>query len=247
MDFNGKVALITGSSRGIGKSVAKDLASKGAFVIINYSSNEQAAQSVKDEIESKGGKCEIRGFDVSSYSQVNDEIDSIVKDHGELNFLVNNAGITRDTLLMRMKEEDWDDVINVNLKGVFNCTKAASKYMVKQKSGRIVNISSVVGEMGNPGQSNYSATKAGIIGFTKSVSRELASRNITVNSIAPGFIETDITSGLSDKVKEYYLGQIPLSRFGSPEDVSGVVSFLLSDAASYITGEVIRVNGGMYT
>ncbi len=247
MDFNGKVALITGSSRGIGKSVAKDLASKGAFVIINYSSNEQAAQSVKDEIESKGGKCEIRGFDVSSYSQVNDEIDSIVKDHGELNFLVNNAGITRDTLLMRMKEEDWDDVINVNLKGVFNCTKAASKYMVKQKSGRIVNISSVVGEMGNPGQSNYSATKAGIIGFTKSVSRELASRNITVNSVAPGFIETDITSGLSDKVKEHYLGQIPLSRFGSPEDVSGVVSFLLSDAASYITGEVIRVNGGMYT
>ncbi len=247
MDFNGKVALITGSSRGIGKSVAKDLASKGAFVIINYASNEQAAQSVKDEIESKGGKCEIRGFDVSSYSQVNDEIDSIVKDHGELNFLVNNAGITRDTLLMRMKEEDWDAVINVNLKGVFNCTKAASKYMVKQKSGRIVNISSVVGEMGNPGQSNYSATKAGIIGFTKSVSRELASRNITVNSIAPGFIETDITSGLSDKVKEYYLGQIPLSRFGSPEDVSGVVSFLLSDAASYITGEVIRVNGGMYT
>lgn len=247
MDFNGKVALITGSSRGIGKSVAKDLASKGAFVIINYSSNEQAAQSVKDEIESKGGKCEIRGFDVSSYSQVNDEIDSIVKDHGELNFLVNNAGITRDTLLMRMKEEDWDAVINVNLKGVFNCTKAASKYMVKQKSGRIVNISSVVGEMGNPGQSNYSATKAGIIGFTKSVSRELASRNITVNSIAPGFIETDITSGLSDKVKEHYLGQIPLSRFGSPEDVSGVVSFLLSDAASYITGEVIRVNGGMYT
>ena len=247
MDFNGKVALITGSSRGIGKAVAKDLASKGAFVIINYASNEQAAQSVKDEIESKGGKCEIRGFDVSSYSQVNDEIDSIVKDHGELNFLVNNAGITRDTLLMRMKEEDWDAVINVNLKGVFNCTKAASKYMVKQKSGRIVNISSVVGEMGNPGQSNYSATKAGIIGFTKSVSRELASRNITVNSIAPGFIETDITSGLSDKVKEYYLGQIPLSRFGSPEDVSGVVSFLLSDAASYITGEVIRVNGGMYT
>lgn len=247
MDFNGKVALITGSSRGIGKSIAKDLASKGAFVIINYASNEQAAQGVKDEIESKGGKCEIRGFDVSSYSQVNDEIDSIVKDHGELNFLVNNAGITRDTLLMRMKEEDWDAVINVNLKGVFNCTKAASKYMVKQKSGRIVNISSVVGEMGNPGQSNYSATKAGIIGFTKSVSRELASRNITVNSIAPGFIETDITSGLSDKVKEYYLGQIPLSRFGSPEDVSGVVSFLLSDAASYITGEVIRVNGGMYT
>lgn len=247
MNFNGKVALITGSSRGIGKSIAKDLASKGAFVIINYASNEQAAQSVKDEIESKDGKCEIRGFDVSSYSQVNDEIDSIVKDHGELNFLVNNAGITRDTLLMRMKEEDWDAVINVNLKGVFNCTKAASKYMVKQKSGRIVNISSVVGEMGNPGQSNYSATKAGIIGFTKSVSRELASRNITVNSIAPGFIETDITSGLSDKVKEYYLGQIPLSRFGSPEDVSGVVSFLLSDAASYITGEVIRVNGGMYT
>ncbi len=148
---------------------------------------------------------------------------------------------------MRMKEEDWDAVINVNLKGVFNCTKAASKYMVKQKSGRIVNISSVVGEMGNPGQSNYSATKAGIIGFTKSVSRELASRNITVNSIAPGFIETDITSGLSDKVKEYYLGQIPLSRFGIPEAVSGVVSFLLSDAASYITGEVISVNGGMYT
>ena len=247
MDFSGKIALITGSSRGIGRSVAKKLASKGAFVIVNYTSNAQAAQSVKDEIESQGGKCEIRGFDVSSHSEVIEQVDSIVKDHGELNYLVNNAGITRDTLLMRMKEEDWDAVISVNLKGVFNCTKAAAKYMVKQKSGRIVNISSVVGEMGNPGQSNYSATKAGIIGFTKSVSRELASRNITVNSITPGFIETDITGGLSDKIKEHYLGQIPLGRFGSPEDVSGVVSFLLSDAASYITGEVIRVNGGMYT
>lgn len=247
MDFKGKVALITGSSRGIGKSVATNLASKGAYVVINYTSNEQAAQNVKDEIESTGGRCEIRGFDVSSSAQVNEHIDSIINDHGELNFLVNNAGITRDGLLMRMKEEDWDAVINVNLKGVFNCTKAAAKYMIKQKSGRIVNISSVVGEMGNPGQSNYSATKAGIIGFTKSVSRELASRNITVNSITPGFIETDITSELSEKVKEYYLGQIPLGRFGSPEDVSGVVSFLLSDEASYITGEVIRVNGGMYT
>ncbi|HSG30279.1 MAG TPA: 3-oxoacyl-[acyl-carrier-protein] reductase [Thermodesulfobacteriota bacterium] len=247
MDFKGKVALITGSSRGIGKSVATNLASKGAYVVINYTSNEQAAQNVKDEIESTGGTCEIRGFDVSSSAQVNEHIDSIINDHGELNFLVNNAGITRDGLLMRMKEEDWDAVINVNLKGVFNCTKAAAKYMIKQKSGRIVNISSVVGEMGNPGQSNYSATKAGIIGFTKSVSRELASRNITVNSITPGFIETDITSELSEKVKEYYLGQIPLGRFGSPEDVSGVVSFLLSDEASYITGEVIRVNGGMYT
>ncbi|NIP39158.1 MAG: SDR family NAD(P)-dependent oxidoreductase, partial [Candidatus Dadabacteria bacterium] len=167
MDFKGKVALVTGSSRGIGKSVAKDLASKGAYVVINYSSSEQAAQVVKDEIEKNGGKCEIRGFDVATSAEVNEHIDSIINDHGELNFLVNNAGITRDTLLMRMKEEDWDAVINVNLKGVFNCTKAAAKYMIKQKSGRIVNISSVVGEMGNPGQSNYSATKAGIIGFTK--------------------------------------------------------------------------------
>lgn len=247
MDFSGKVALVTGSSRGIGKAVVEDLAGKGAFVVINYTSNEQAAQQVKDEIEAKGGKCEIRGFDVSSFSDVNEHIDSIVEAHGQIDYLVNNAGITRDTLLMRMKEEDWDAVINVNLKGVFNCTKAASKYMIKQKSGRIVNISSVVGEMGNPGQSNYAATKAGIIGFTKSVSRELASRNITVNSITPGFIDTDITSGLSDKIKEHYLGQIPLGRFGSPEDIAGVVSFLLSDAASYITGEVIRVNGGMYT
>jgi len=247
MDFSGKVALVTGSSRGIGKAVVEDLAGKGAFVVINYTSNEQAAQQVKDEIEAKGGKCEIRGFDVSSFSDVNDHVDSIVEAHGQIDFLVNNAGITRDTLLVRMKEEDWDAVINVNLKGVFNCTKAASKYMIKQKYGRIVNISSVVGEMGNPGQSNYAATKAGIIGFTKSVSRELASRNITVNSITPGFIDTDITSGLSDKIKEYYLGQIPLGRFGRPEDIAGVVSFLLSDAASYITGEVIRVNGGMYT
>lgn len=247
MDFSGKVALVTGSSRGIGKAVVEDLAGKGAFVVINYGSNEQAAQQVKDEIEAKGGKCEIRGFDVSSFSDVNEHIDSIVEAHGQIDYLVNNAGITRDTLLMRMKEEDWDAVINVNLKGVFNCTKAASKYMIKQKSGRIVNISSVVGEMGNPGQSNYAATKAGIIGFTKSVSRELASRNITVNSITPGFIDTDITSGLSDKIKEHYIGQIPLGRFGSPEDIAGVVSFLLSDAASYITGEVIRVNGGMYT
>jgi 3-oxoacyl-[acyl-carrier protein] reductase len=247
MDFNSKIALVTGSSRGIGKAIACDLASKGAHVVINYSSNQEAAMMVEKKISDTGGSCEIRGFDVSSFNDVSEEIDSIVKEHGKLDFLVNNAGITRDTLLMRMKEEDWDAVINVNLKGVFNCSKAVSRYMIKQKGGRVVNITSVVGEMGNPGQSNYSATKAGIIGFTKSIARELASRGITVNCVAPGFIETDITDVLPDNVKEMYKQQIPLGRFGKPEDISGVVCFLLSEQASYITGEVVRVNGGLYT
>jgi len=247
MDFKNKIALVTGSSRGIGKAIACDLASHGAHVVINYSSNETAANAVKNEITHKGGSCEIRGFDVSSFNSVSGEIDDVVKEHGKLDFLVNNAGITRDTLLMRMKEEDWDAVMNTNLKGVFNCSKAVSRYMIKQKGGSIVNITSVVGEMGNPGQSNYSATKAGIIGFTKYIARELASRGITVNCVAPGFIETDITDVLPDNVKKMYKQQIPLGRFGSPEDISNVVSFLLSDKASYITGEVVRVNGGLYT
>lgn len=247
MDFKNKIALVTGSSRGIGKAIASDLASHGAHVVINYSTNEDAANSVKNEITQKGGSCEIRGFDVSSYNSVSGEIDAIVEEHGKLDFLVNNAGITRDTLLIRMKEEDWDAVVNTNLKGVFNCSKAVSRYMIKQKGGSIVNITSVVGEMGNPGQSNYSATKAGIIGFTKSIARELASRGITVNCVAPGFIETDITDVLPDNVKDMYKQQIPLGRFGTPEDISNVVTFLLSDSASYITGEVVRVNGGLYT
>ena len=247
MDFKGKVALVTGSSRGIGKAIASDLALHGAHVVINYSTNADAANLVKDDIMSKGGSCEIRGFDVSSLDSVTEHVDDIIKEHDKLDFLVNNAGITRDTLLMRMKEEDWDAVINTNLKGVFNCSKAVSRYMIKHRGGSIVNITSVVGEMGNPGQSNYSATKAGIIGFTKSIARELASRGITVNCVAPGFIETDITDVLPDNVKEMYKQQIPLGRFGRPEDISHVVSFLLSEKASYITGEVVRVNGGLYT
>ncbi len=247
MNFSNRIALVTGSSRGIGKAIAIQLAQCGAHVIINYSSSENSAKTVHNKIEETGGSSELRAFDVSSYDQVNKEIDSIIKEHKRLDILINNAGITKDTLLVRMKEEYWDTVVNVNLKGVFNCTKAASKYMMKQRFGRIVNISSVVGEMGNPGQSNYSAAKAGIIGFTKSISRELASRNITVNCITPGFIETDITDVLPEKVKDMYLQQIPLGRFGKPEDISNVVCFLLSDNASYITGEVIRVNGGLYT
>lgn len=247
MNFNGKIALVTGASRGIGKSIALELASHGACVIVNYGQSASAAEEVSKNIENLGGRCRLSGFNVADFTRVQEEIEKIVDEFGGLHILVNNAGITRDGLLLRMRESDWDDVLSVNLKGVFNCTKAVSKIMVKQRYGRIVNITSVVGEIGNAGQSNYSASKAGIIGFTKSAAKELGPRNITVNAVSPGFIETDITKDLSQKIKDAYIAAIPVGRFGKPDDVAKTVAFLVSDEASYITGEVVKVNGGLYT
>lgn len=247
MELDEKIALVTGASRGIGKAIALRLASCGAFVIINYVQNEGAAKEVLTLIENSGGKGEMRHFDVADFGKVHDEIGKIADEHGGLHILVNNAGVTRDGLLIRMKEEDWDTVLSVDLKGVFNCTKAAARIMMKQRYGRIVNITSVVGEMGNPGQTNYSAAKAGIIGFTKACARELGSRGVSVNAVSPGFIETELTDNLPQDVKAKYLEGIALGRFGTTEDVAKVVSFLASDDSSYITGEVIKVNGGLYT
>jgi 3-oxoacyl-[acyl-carrier protein] reductase len=247
MRFKDRVALVTGASRGIGRAVAIELGMEGAFVVINYSRSESAAREVLERIEDSGGRGQLRHFDVSDFSRVQDEISRIGEELGGLHILVNNAGITKDGLLLRMKEEDWDEVLSVDLKGVFNCTRAAAKIMMKQRYGRIVNITSVVGEMGNAGQANYSAAKAGIIGFTKATAKELASRGITVNAVSPGFIETDITAVLPDGVRQKYMEAIPVGRFGVPEDVAKAVAFLASDDASYITGEIIRVNGGLYT
>ncbi len=247
MELRDKVALVTGASRGIGRAVAIELASRGAFVIINYTQNESGAREALSDIENSGGKGQVRQFDVSDFSRVQDEINRAGEEFRGLHILVNNAGITKDGLLLRMKEEDWDSVFSVNLKGVFNCTRAVAKIMMKQRFGRIVNITSIIGEMGNAGQSNYSAAKAGIIGFTKSAAKELGSRGITVNAVSPGFIETDMTRNLPQNVREKYIEAIPLGRFGLPGDVAKVVAFLASDGASYITGEVVRVNGGLYT
>ena len=247
MELSEKIALITGASRGIGRAIALRLASRGAFVIVNYIQSESAAKGVLDAIEDSGGRGQIRHFDVADFGRVHDEIGKVSDELGGLHILVNNAGITRDGLLVRMKEEDWDTVLSVDLKGVFNCTKAAARIMMKQKYGRIINITSVVGEMGNPGQANYSAAKAGIIGFTKACAKELGSRGITVNAVSPGFIETDLTDKLPQDVKVKYMEGIALGRFGTTDDVAKAVAFLASDDSSYITGEVIKVNGGLYT
>lgn len=246
-ETNGKIALVTGGSRGIGRSIAERLAKEGFYVVINYVSNEEAAKDVLSAIESAGGKGQIAGFDVSDFDATQKAVEDIVEELGGLHILINNAGITQDTLLMRMKEDDWTSVISINLNGVFNCTKAVTRVMIKQRYGRIINLTSVVGEMGNSGQTNYAASKSGIIGFTKAAARELASRSVTVNAVSPGFIETDITQALTEEIRKSYIEKIPLGRFGSPEDITGVVAFLTSDEASYITGEVIRVNGGIYT
>jgi len=246
-NLKGKVALITGGSRGIGKSISKRLASQGATVVINYIQNETAAENTKKEIEESGGHVFTSKFDVADFDAVHEGVDKIIEKLGGLHILINNAGITKDTLLMRMKEEDWDNVISINLKGIFNCTKAVTRNMFKQREGRIVNLTSVVGEMGNAGQTNYAASKAGIIGFTKACAREMASRGITVNAVSPGFIKTDITDELTEELKKDYISRIPLNRFGTPEDIAGAVAFLVSDDAAYITGEVFRVNGGIYT
>ena len=245
MTLVGKVALVTGGSRGIGRAIALKLAENGADVAINYAGNTAAAEEVKAAIEQMGRKALLIQCSVADTDGVQAMVNQVVKELGRLDILVNNAGITRDGLLMRMKEADWDDVMNTNLKGVYNCSKAVMRTMMKQKSGRIVNRASVVGEMGNAGQANYAAAKAGVIGFTKSLAKEVASRGITVNAIAPGFIATDMTSVLSDDQKAEMARTIPLGRAGQPEDVANAVLFLASEGAAYITGQVLNVDGGM--
>ncbi len=245
MLLDGKCALVTGASRGIGRAVALKLASEGAKVALNFAGNEAAANSVRQEIEAAGGEAILVKADVADEAAVQQMVQTTADAFGRIDILVNNAGITRDGLLARMKEEDWDAVLSTNLKGVFLTTKAAAKLMMKQRAGRIVNMASVVGVTGNAGQANYSAAKAGVIGFTKTVAKELASRGITANAVAPGFIDTDMTSVLSDKAKEAALSGIPLGRMGTPDDIAAAVLFLVSDQASYITGQVLNVDGGM--
>ena len=245
MLLDGKCALVTGASRGIGRAVAMKLASEGAKVALNFAGNEAAANEVRQEIEAMGGQAILVKADVADEAAVQDMVQKTADAFGRIDILVNNAGITRDGLLARMKEEDWDAVLSTNLKGVFLTTKAVAKLMMKQRAGRIVNMASVVGVSGNAGQANYSAAKAGVIGFTKTIARELASRGVTANAVAPGFIATDMTSVLSDKAKEAALTGIPLGRMGTPEDVAAAVLFLVSDQSSYITGQVLHVDGGM--
>ena len=241
--LSGKVALITGASRGIGKEIAIELSKLGAEVFINYSSSDEKAEEVVNSIKNNGGKAHKLKFDVSKEDSVSSAFEKIIKINGSIDILVNNAGITRDGLLMRMKSEQWDEVLNTNLKGVFLCTKYASKFMMKKRSGNIVNISSVVGIIGNPGQANYSAAKAGVIGFTKTCAKEFASRGIQVNAIAPGFIETEMTEKLNT---EEIVKAIPLKRLGSCSQIANLVSFLVSsNAGSYITGQTISIDGGM--
>ncbi len=241
--LEGQIALVTGASRGIGKEIALSLAKEGAEVIINYSSSLESANKVLSEINSFGGKSYALQADISNENSVNELIKEVLDKHTKIDVLVNNAGITKDGLLMRMKTEDWQKVLDLNLSGVFYCTRAVSRQMLKRKKGRIINITSVVGLMGNPGQANYSAAKAGVIGLTQSAAKEFASRGITVNAVAPGFISTDMTKDLNS---EKILSAIPLGRFGDPKDVAGVVKFLAADpSAAYITGQTIQVDGGM--
>lgn len=242
--LQGKVAIVTGASRGIGRAIALELATQGASIVVNYASSSSAADTVVAEINAAGGQAIALKADVSKVEEVEALFNATIEKFQRLDIIVNNAGITRDTLLLRMKPEDWQAVIDLNLTGVFLCTRAASKIMLKQRSGRIINIASVAGQMGNPGQANYSAAKAGVIGFTKTVAKELASRGITVNAVAPGFIATDMTSKLSNT--EDILKYIPLGRYGQPEEIAGMVRFLAADpAAAYITGQVFNVDGGM--
>lgn len=240
-----KVAVVTGASRGIGKAVAIKLAEGGAHVIVNYNGSEKKAEEVKKTIEEAGGSAHVIKCNVAEYEACEAFIKGIIKEYGRIDILVNNAGITRDDLLMRMSEKDFDDVIRTNLKGTFLCMRFVTRYMLKQRSGRMINLASVVGVGGNQGQANYAASKAGIIGMTKTAAKELGSKGITVNAVAPGFIETDMTSELPEKVRQEAVLRIPLGSFGTPEDVANAVAFLASGDAGYITGQVLCVDGGM--
>lgn len=245
MKLEGKIAVVTGGSRGIGFATCKKLASEGATIIItDICDSEKAAPAIK-ELEDMGAKAKFYQSDVSDFASATETVNSIIEEFGGLDILVNNAGIVRDKLMLKMEEQDFDAVININLKGTYNMIKATYKHFMKQRSGRIISLASVVGIMGNAGQANYSASKAGIIGLTKSVAKELGARNVTVNAIAPGYIVTDMTDALSDKAKEAIDSGIPMKRRGTPEDVANAICFLASDDASYITGEVLRVDGGM--
>lgn len=245
MSLEGKIALVTGSSRGIGRAIALALGNKGVNVAVNYAGNEQKAEEVVQELQELGVKAIKIRANVADEQDVKAMIKEVTKEFGRLDILVNNAGITRDNLLMRMKVEEFDEVIETNLKGAFLCTKAVTRTMMKQRYGKIINIASIVGVSGNPGQANYVAAKAGLIGLTKSTAKELATRNILVNAIAPGFITTDMTDVLTEDQKDAILSQIPLEKLGEPEDIANVVCFLASDEAKYITGQTIHVDGGM--
>lgn len=245
MRLEGKVALVTGASRGIGREIAYELAREGASVAVNYAGSEAKALELVNEIKAMGREAFAIQSDVSNSDTVNGMVKETVERFGKLDILVNNAGITKDNLLMRMKESEWDDVININLKGVFLCTKAVTRQMMKQRSGRIINISSIVGVSGNAGQANYVAAKSGVIGLTKTAAKELSSRGITVNAIAPGFITTDMTDKLNEEVKAEMLKQIPLARFGEPKDIARAVVFLASEDSNYMTGQTLHIDGGM--
>lgn len=243
--FEGKAAIVTGASRGIGREIALLLGQEGAKVAVNYSGSQEKAEEVVQSIREAGGEAFAVQADVSNSDSVKNMVDETIESFGSVDILVNNAGITKDNLLMRMKEDEWDDVININLKGVYLCTKGVTRQMMRQRAGKIVNVASIVGVSGNPGQANYVAAKAGVIGFTKTAAKELASRNINVNAVAPGFISTDMTDALNEDLKKEMLKNIPLGQLGSPEDVAKTVLFLLSEDAAYITGQTIHVDGGM--
>jgi 3-oxoacyl-[acyl-carrier protein] reductase len=246
MILDGQIALVTGASRGIGRAVALRLSRAGAYIVVNYHGNQTAAEESLGAIVAQGGQGELSRFDISDESLVDTTVKDLVDRHKKIDILVNNAGVAIDNLLMRTKPADWDQMIGTNLKGTVLCTKVVSRYMIRQRAGRIINLSSVVGQMGNVGQSLYAASKAGIIGFTKAIARELASRGVTVNAVAPGFIESDMTARLPEKLREEFLRSIPLGRFGNCDDVAETVLFLATPGAGYITGQVVGVNGGLY-